>query len=358
MNKLCKIASLILLYFNFCSISHSAENLFYILHTNLPALIAANQDSFTSLESHYNSISMLAPQAYQVDEKGIVWGSLDKDILNFAAKHAIKLMPLITNAGFDKIKTHKFLSSTRAQRRAIESILEACNKNHFYGVQFDFEMVKLEDKNALTSFYQTAAKVLHQNGYIVSFAVAPLITNDPLASEFQKRQYTNWEGAYDLKAIGSSANFITILTYNQHSDGTTPGPTAGIRWVDAAIRYALQYIPAHKISLGVSAYSGYWYTGTSSDNPSGKIASQFTAIGYDKVKYLLKKYHAKLQWDDKDKINYSIYQHDWLNEYIYAEDARSFKAKLDLVKKYNLRGISMFFLGIEDPQIWNELTKS
>ena len=34
------------------------------------------------------------------------------------------------------------------------------------------------------------------------------------------------------------------------------------------------------------------------------------------------------------------------------EDAKSFAAKLALVKKFHLRGISVFRLGIEDAGIW------
>jgi spore germination protein YaaH len=62
-----------------------------------------------------------------------------------------------------------------------------------------------------------------------------------------------------------------------------------------------------------------------------------------------------LHWDNNEKINYAFFTHDWLNEYIFVEDDQSFKAKLDLAKKYNLRGISVFYIGIEDPRIWNVL---
>jgi len=47
-----------------------------------------------------------------------------------------------------------------------------------------------------------------------------------------------------------------------------------------------------------------------------------------------------------------VFDNDGLFEYLFLSDVRSFKAKLELVKRYNLRGFSAFVLGFEDPQIW------
>ncbi len=90
---------------------------------------------------------------------------------------------------------------------------------------------------------------------------------------------------------------------------------------------------------------------------SGSISTHMVGISYEKVDYLLKKYRANLVWDDTNKVNFTMYEHNWLNEYIFVEDAKSFQAKLDLAKKYHLRGISVFDLGTEDPHIWDALAQ-
>ena len=38
---------------------------------------------------------------------------------------------------------------------------------------------------------------------------------------------------------------------------------------------------------------------------------------------------------------------------MWIEDARAFAAKLELVKKYQLRGYSVWVLGTEDPAVWS-----
>lgn len=331
------------------TICFSMENAVYVLHNKKPNKAA--QEVLAVLADHAKSIDIIISQAYHIDQKGRVTGFIDPELLNFTDKHAKKLMALVTNAMFDKDVSHRFLSNQAAQKDAIQTILLICKKHHLYGVQFDFEMVSIRDKNALTKFYTDAAKALHQNGYVVSFAIVPAVTDKNFPSEYQRKMYENFSGAYDLKALSAQADFVTVMAYDQHIGRVTPGPNAGIRWVEKVINFALKSIPAHKISLGVPSYSRFWYTGSSSK----KIILQSEAISHKTVKKLLDKHDAILRWDELDKVNYAFYNHNWLNEFIFIENAKSLKAKLELVKKYKLRGISFFRVGTEDPQVWEML---
>jgi spore germination protein YaaH len=42
-----------------------------------------------------------------------------------------------------------------------------------------------------------------------------------------------------------------------------------------------------------------------------------------------------------------------VNKYLFIENAKSFSAKYALAIQYQLYGISVFRIGIEDPGIWN-----
>ncbi len=353
MNVISKI-TIACLFTLLVSTSYAGENLFYVLRSHAPAKISTAETAQDSLEKHYNSIGTLLSQAYQIDQNGMVWGYVDPAIESLAKKHNIKLMVMVTNSDFNKEKTHQFLTNPKAQQRAIKSIIDACQKNQFQGVQFDFEMIPVDDRDELTHFLQTAATELHKQKLLVSFAVAPLLMDSLFPSDFLKRSYVVWMGAYDLKALGESADFLTLMTYDQHTSGTTPGPTASYPWVEQAIKYALRFVPAQKLSLGLATYSLYWYTGMGAK----RLTMQMSEINYNQVQYLVKKYHTKLLWNDVDKVNSASYQHNWLEEYIFVEDAQSFRTKLELAKKYNLRGISVFRLGIEDPKIWDVLSGS
>ncbi len=335
--------------------SYATETVFYILRSNSPAKITSMENSLESLKKNYHAINILISQAYQIDENGIVSGFIDNDVIHFTKDHSIKLMALVTNVGFDKEKVKKFLGNPEAQKKALDTILTSCQKNHYYGVQFDFEMVALDNRDQLTEFYKNAANLLHQAGFKVSFAIAPVVSEGPFNSDFLKAVYTNWQGAYDLQTLNQYCDFVTVMTYNQHAGKTTPGPTATTPWMEAVIKNLLQYIPAEKISLGIPVYSGYWSTGKNPDDPDQKITAYSVGIDYEKASYLLKKFNGKLIWNSKNQFNYSFFENNWLFEYLFIEDAKSFQAKLALAKKCHLRGISVFYIGIEDPHIWPEL---
>src|SRR5690606_28293269 len=124
-----------------------------------------------------------------------------------------------------------------------------------------------------------AATAFHRNKLNVSFAVVPSLKEGNQDSGFLKRKYDNWSGAYDLTTLGKISDFVSIMTYDEHLEGTSPGPYAGLTWVDAVVQHARKHIPANKISLGIPTYSGYWYTGGRS-----RISVRTADIGYDDVK--------------------------------------------------------------------------
>ncbi len=324
--------------------AYGMENVFYIMHDK-------RQEALSSL-AKYHDPAIIVAQAYHIDKAGVVTGNLDSDILSFTQHKPIKLMAMVTNSSFDSAVAHQFLSNKKAQDKAIQTIVNECDKYHLYGIQFDFEMIKLADKAGLTHFYQAAAAVLHKKNYKVSFAVAPVVADFDFPSFYQKRLYEVWQGAYDLKALAPVSDFITVMSYDQHGQGTTPGPAASIKWDEQIIKHILKSIPAAKLSLGVPVYSSFWYLDT--DAKTKRISVRYSSVSYEKAQQILKKFNAYLIWDDIDKVNYTFYEYYWMNKFMFIEDARSFRYKLDLAKKYHLKGVSIFRLGIEDPKIWSK----
>lgn len=346
------IATIILFYW-LSPAAHAAEHLFYVLHSRQHDETLYR--TLSRIEQNASSIDIIVSQAYQLDANGKLNGYINQEIIDLAQAKSLKVMAMITNAGFDQAQAHRFLTTKNAQKKALEAILAACKQYHLYGVQFDFEMISVKDKQALTAFFREAARRLHGQGYAVSVAVVPALSDKPGPSAFLQKYYENWSGAYDLKALGTISDFITLMTYNQHAEGTTPGPAASLQWVEQAVIHALKYIPVNKLSLGIPAYSLYWYTGKNPASHTLRVSTRREEISYDIANKIMAKFGAHASWDEKDKLNYSIYERNWLNEYIYLEDADSMQVKMELAHKYKLRGISVFRIGTEDPRIWAAL---
>ncbi len=339
-----RILLVFILYFSMLSTSFSMENVFYVLRDQ-------QQQALQALTMHKKIVNTVIFQAYVIDSKGNVSGDADKAVMAFGKANSIHLMPMVTNSKFDAALTHQFLANSNARKLALDTLLASCKKNQFYGIQFDFEMVPLTDKKLLTEFYREAADLFHKNKFIVSFAIAPTLKDDHFPTDYQKKLYTVWQGAYDFKKLGEISDFVTVMAYDQHGIGTIPGPVASLPWVDLVIKHALSLIPANKISLGVPTYSGLWYM--SAIPHTTRITMHYNSLDYRTLQYIIKKLQPRIFWDDLNKIHFSFYDSAGLNKYIFIEDAASLKAKRNLAIKYKLRGISVFRLGIEDPDIWN-----
>lgn len=318
------------------------ESLFYVID---------NEKCFESFRANIKSIDIVGPQAYKFDAHGVLWGSVDKRILDLAARHQVKVMPLLVNAGFDQPAFHALLTDSSARVRAIAGMLRICRENKFYGLQFDFENIHVRDRDLYTSFYRQAADALHASGFAMSIAVVPRAGEDIGPTEYHKWIYEYWRGAYDYKALGEIGDFMSLMTYDQHTHRTTPGPVAGLRWMEAVIRFVLPQVPASKISLGIPFYSYRWQP--SYQNNQAHVWGR--SLDYQEACGLADRFGSRWQWDEQDKVSFTYYPNHYINEFLFLEDARSFAAKLELVKKYGFKGISVWRLGHEDPKVWEQL---
>jgi len=345
-------AALVLLLSASNAFANNTERLFYL--TADIADSSFSKEQLQQIKNHAKSIDIIAPQIYQLDENGVIWGSLDLRLLAIAKENHLKVMPLIVNPNFNQDQFHTFLHNPIAEERAIAEMLSLCEQYHFYGLQFDFENININDKNDFTHFVQLAAVGLHQHGFTLSLAIVPR-TSDIVNSDYDRWYFENWSGAYDYQALGKVVDFLSIMTYDRHTSLTTPGPLAAIDWVEKAIQYLLKVVPANKISLGIPDYSGFWSSGKmdSGNMPEKYIyRSKEIQLDYKKVLSLLEQFKQSSVWQNQWESSYVMYSNDDKNEYLFIENAKSFQARLDLAKHYQLRGISVWKFGSEDPAIW------
>jgi spore germination protein YaaH len=311
------------------------------------------EQSTQSFVAHADQISIVAPQVFMMDSTGVIRGSVDPRVVQAAHEHHVKLLPLVMNPGFDQPLFHHVLTNASSRRNAIHNLAALCRENRFDGIQFDFENIHVSDKDAFTSFARESADSLHAVNCTLSAAVVPRLSDAPGPSAYDNWIFDYWRGAYDYKALAASLDFLSYMTYAQHTGGTTAGPVAGYTWMDACLRYVLSLgVPPEKISLGIPSYSDYWYP--TYDAQTG-ARQRGRDLGYTEAMSILSRHGAVPVWDDKEKSPYAIFPVNGVNEAVWLEDARAFAAKLELVRTYRLRGYSVWVLGLEDPNTWAAL---
>src|SRR5258706_7562345 len=144
--------------------AQALERLFYYVD---------RQDSYESLVKNVDQITILGPQVYTVDSLGIVFGELDSRVLALAKAHRVKVMPLVVNEAFNQPALRKLLADTAARARATRSLVQLCQQNGYWGIQFDIENVNIQDRDLLTAWYRETASALHRGGFTVHNVVVP-----------------------------------------------------------------------------------------------------------------------------------------------------------------------------------------
>ena len=312
-----------------------------------------NEAAWTDLQRHIDQIDVLAPDVFGVDSLGVLWGELDPRVLDLARAHHVRVMPLIVNKPFDYRALHVFLSNDAYVRRAVDATVEVCRRYHVDGIQVDFENLHINDRDAFTRFYRSLAEALHGAGCQVSIAVVH--RPDELAgpSAYDRWMMETWRGGYDLKALAEAGDFVTVMTYSEHTRRTPPGPSAAIDWVRQVTDYFLKFMPPQKLSLGIPTGAVRWYV-SQEDRIVPEMARSYSqGLSYAWAMHELEIHDATPIWNDHYKTTYAFFPSGGTWQWIFLEDARSFQAKLDLVKQLGLRGYSVWVLGPEDPKTWD-----
>lgn len=319
----------------------------------LEALWYARNDteSITSFVAHADRVSIVAPQIFVLDSMGDIRGAIDARVLAAARARRVKMVPLVMNPGFDQPSIHRVLNVAPIRARAVRALAALCRDQHLDGIQFDIENVHVSDRDHFTSFVRESTDSVHHAGCTISAAVVPRTGAAVGTTSYPKWMDENWRSAYDYRALADTLDFISYMTYAQHTGESTPGPVAGFPWMEASIRYVLSLgVPARKISLGIPAYSDYWFSTYDSRFGSRMRGDD---VGYPAIMSILGKAGAELRWDDVQKAPYAMWEEHGVFEHAWIEDARAFSAKLALVRKYGLRGYSVWLLGSEDPRTWD-----
>ncbi|HKW16154.1 MAG TPA: glycosyl hydrolase family 18 protein [Terriglobales bacterium] len=335
------------------------------VHATQPkALFYMTRDpkSVRSFLAHADKIDILVPTWYTVDATGLVSGGPNPLVLETAREHHVPIMPIVANSGFVQEEFHKLLTNPEADRQMIVELIRACKENGYSGFQFDFENINWTDRDALTALVRESATALHHENLQLTIATVPNAPGVPGESGFSAWLYENWRGAYDLKALAQYVDLICLMTYDQHTRWTAPGPVSGWAWTVDNVDYALKAVPPEKLSLGIPLYGYHWFAGTpvkapantldkttDKPNPSAEYISTNDALD------LAKAYDGHLEWDSTDRSAWFYFYRDEMREWVFFTDARTFRERYELAKQRDLEGFCSWVLGTEDPGIWDLL---
>lgn len=310
--------------------------------------------SVHSFLEHKDKIDIISPTWYSIDGTGLVTGEPEPEVLRVAKQAHISVVPIF--ALFDKDAVHQLLLDPKAQDEMNRAFVRECRENGYDGIQYDLEDIMWTDRDALSALVKKTADVLHKQHLQLQIAVVPNAPGHAGKTAFGKWIFEEWRAAFDLKALGESVDLLCLMTYDQHTRWTAPGPVGGWMWTNQNLAYALQFVPKEKLSLGIALYGYHWFTGdpglaekTKKPNIMAEYISQPNAV------FLRDTYGGKEQWDDQDHTPWFFFYRDQMREWIFYTDKRAFNDRYVLAKQNGLAGICSWVLGEEDPGIWSTL---
>lgn len=127
---------------------------------------------------------------------------------------------------------------------------------------------------------------------------------------------------------------------------------APVNQVRAVLEYATSVIDPQKILFGMSLYGYDWPL------PFEKGKTRASGLSNNDAQNLAISEHSPIMWDAESASPYFEYSAAGVSHRVWFDDAQSAAIKLSFIDEYNLRGVSLWVLGNEFPQLWYILQDS
>ena len=294
-----------------------------------------------TLENTLPHLTYLSIFSYLVRADGSLVPIKDNELITLARQYKTASFMVVANikegASFDSELAHTILSDEDIQNKLLDNIVKVLNDKRYHGLNIDFEYIYPRDKENYNKFLKKTVDKLRPLGYSVATSVAPKTSASQKGLLYE---------AHDYQAHGKILDHVIIMTYEWGYTFGPPLPVAPYNLVEEVIQYAVKEIPSNKILMGIPNY-GYDWTLPYVKGTAARSLSNTEAIK------LASEVGAQIKFDERSKSPYFNYVDKNRKQHIvWFEDARSIEAKLTLVEKYNLGGVSYWTINTFFPQNW------
>jgi spore germination protein YaaH len=349
-----------------------------------------------SATKHMETLDMVYPFVYTVKsdgtlkDNGSVNGKDWKTFFKTARAEGVPVIPTIMSG--DGALIGSILSNPSTRALHIKAITGAVKKGKFDGIDIDYEGRTRASVNDFSLFLKELKAALGSKKLVCT--LEPRTPPDSLWREVPNPlPYSN-----DYREIGKHCDIIQIMTYDQQRAdiklnalrmGEPYYPNADPAWVEKVIALTVQELPREKIMLGVPTYGRHilltveperfsGYDGLGAVNRDGALALQRkhkatvskNAAGEQSFTYLPESLPAKVKNSigrtkvasgTSEGMKIALQALAYANKtgetvpvhMVWWSDAAAIQDKIDLAKKYKLRGIAIFKIdGDEDPLLW------
>lgn len=286
-------------------------------------------------------LDVVSPTWFQLDDgEGNIKNNADPAYIKWAHNNGYQVWALFSN-GFEPKRTTEALSTYDKRMKMIKQLLSFAQVYSLQGFNIDFENVSLKDKPNLVQFIREMTPLLHEQGLVISMDVTALSSSE------------TWSMVYDRKALTEVLDYLVLMAYDEHwASSPKAGSVASMPWVEKSVVDLLKQekIPPQKLILGIPFYTRVW---TEEQQKDGKTKVSSRSVFMDMPQRVIKEMKLTPVFSPETGQNYVEYMEDGKQKRIWIEDETSVKARIALVRKYDLAGVASWTRGYENPEAWS-----
>ena len=299
------------------------------------------------VEQARGALDEISPNYFNLNADGTLNLTGGSEIKRFVAEmrqRGVRVVPFLSNH-WDRELGRAALRNRAALARQIAQAVEDYGLD---GVNVDLENLTHQERDAYSEFVELLRAEL-PDGKILAVSVA--------ANPYGYTQ--GWHGSYDYARLGKAASYLMLMTYDEHYQGGEPGPVASLAFQERSVQYALQYVPAEKLVLGLPFFGRIWSGSGTQMNGHGISETQINAllaqyrgsVVQDAASGSARASITITPSDPKPAVNGVTLAAGTYTIWYESEQAK--KRQLALVERYGLLGAGSWSLGQEDARVWD-----
>ncbi len=220
----------------------------------------------------------------------------------------------------------RLLHSARAIRDVAAQLAAIVTAQGWDGVTVDLESLDGTDRAGLVDFLTALRADLPASRSLSIDVGAATSLSDYAASGF------------DLARLGHVVNRVVLMAYDQHGPWSQPGPIGALDWQRRSLQVLLTRVPAAMVDLGVAGYGYTW--------PKGSALHHGTSLSDAQARQLARRGVARVRWVGASGEWTATLENGTV---LWWSDARSYRVRLALARRFSLHGVAVWQLGSSDP---------
>lgn len=280
-----------------------------------------------------SGLNVISPTWFSViDNQGGIRSIASASYVERAHRMGMEVWGLVDNFDPD-ISSYTILSATASRRNLIDQLMAEALRVGLDGINIDFEDLSYDAGEPFVQFLRELSIRCRKEGLVLS------------VDNYVPRAST---AHYDRKEQGLVADYVIIMGYDEHwGGGGVAGSVASLGFVEDGIVQTLEEVPKEKVINALPFYTRVWKTN------GDKVTSE--ALDMQTAKNFINNNNLNMAWNPVAGQNYGDITKGDTYYQIWMEDAQSIRAKLEVMKKYDIGGVAAWKLGFETSEIWTEI---